>query len=67
MIRFLLAITGVLMLGSIAAFLLFVPLLSIVAVVSILLALLLMFGIGVQVGNRGSHTSVSKSVEHQMT
>ncbi len=67
MIRFLLASTGLLLLGSVGAFLLFVPLLSIVAVVFVVLSLMLMFGIGVQVGNQGSRESVSKSVEGQMT
>jgi hypothetical protein len=54
MIRLLLASIGLLLLGSIGAFFLFVPLLSIVAVVCILLGLMLMFGLGVQVGTRGS-------------
>lgn len=67
MIRFLLAATGVLLLFSIGAFLWFVPVISIVATVFILLALPLMFGIGFQVGNRGSRESVSKPVESQMT
>ena len=46
MILFLLALTGVLLLGSIAAFFLYVSLLSIAAVVSLLVAMLLMFGLG---------------------
>lgn len=54
MIRLLLASSGLALLGSLGAFFLFVPLLSIVAVVLLLLALMLMFGLGVQVGTRGS-------------
>jgi hypothetical protein len=54
MIRLLLASIGLLSLGSMGAFFLFVPLLSIVAVICILLGLMLMFGLGVQVGTRGS-------------
>jgi hypothetical protein len=52
MIRILLASLGVLFLGSIGAFLLFVPVLSLATVVCMLVALMLMFGLGVQVGNR---------------
>jgi hypothetical protein len=51
-IRILLAFSGVVFLGSIAAFLLYVSMLSIAAVVLILLGLMLMFGLGVQVGTR---------------
>jgi hypothetical protein len=51
-IRILLASAGVLFLGSIAAFFLFVSMLSIATVVLILIAPLLMFGLGFQVGTR---------------
>ena len=54
MIRLLVATAGLLLLGSIGAFFLFVPLLSIAAVVCLLLGLMLMFGLGVQVGTRGN-------------
>ena len=54
MLRFLMACIGLLLLGSIGAFFLFVPLLSIVAVVCLLLGLMLMFGLGVHVGTQGS-------------
>jgi hypothetical protein len=54
MIRLLVACIGLLLLGSIGAFFLFVPLLSIAAVVCLLLGLMLMFGLGVHVGTRGS-------------
>src|SRR5579863_7540642 len=49
MIRFLLASTGALLLGSMAAFLFFVSLVSIATVVGILVALMLMFGLGMQI------------------
>jgi hypothetical protein len=51
MILFLLAVTGVLLLGSIAAFFLYVSLLSIGAVLSLLVAMLLMFGLGVGIAS----------------
>lgn len=57
MLRLLLASIGLLLLGSMGAFFLFVPLLSIAAVVCILLGLMLMFGLGVQVGTHGSRHS----------
>jgi hypothetical protein len=50
MIRLLLAFVGVLFLGSLGAFFLFVPVLSIMTVTSMLAGLLLMFWLGVQVG-----------------
>ena len=50
--RILLASSGALFLGSIAAFFLFVSMLSIATVVLMLTAPLLMFGLGVQVGTR---------------
>ena len=46
MIRFLLASSGALFLGSIGAFFLFVPMLSIATVVWILVGLVQMFGLG---------------------
>ena len=52
MIRFVLASSGALFLGSMGAFLLFVPILNIATVASVLTGLLLMFGLGVQVGTR---------------
>ncbi len=54
--RCLLASSGILLLGSIGAFVLFVPILSIVTVVTILVGLMLMFGIGVQVGRGADRT-----------
>ena len=54
MIRLLLAGIGLLMVGTLGAFFLFVPLLSIVAVGAIVAGLMLMFGLGVQVGTRTS-------------
>jgi hypothetical protein len=51
-IRILLAASGTLFLCSVGAFFLFVPVLSIASVVLILTGLLLMFGLGVQVGTR---------------
>jgi hypothetical protein len=52
MIRILLASSGALFLGSMGAFFLFVPILSIATVAWTLTGLLLMFGLGVQVGPR---------------
>ncbi len=54
MLRLLLAGSGLLVVGSIGAFFLFVPLLSIAAAVCVLLGLIVMFGLGVQVGIRGT-------------
>jgi hypothetical protein len=51
MIRVLLATSGALFLGSIGAFFLFVPMLSIATVVWILVGFILMFALGVQVGS----------------
>lgn len=53
MTRFLLAFSGALFLGSIGAFFLLVPLLSIATVAWIFVGLLLMFTLGVQVGTQG--------------
>ena len=50
MTRFVLASSGVLFLGSIGAFFLFVPMVSIASVVWILTGLMLMFGLGFQAG-----------------
>jgi hypothetical protein len=52
MIRLFLAFSGLLVLGTLAAFLLFIPVLSIATVVCVLVGLTLMFALGVQVGNR---------------
>jgi hypothetical protein len=49
--RLLLASSGALFLGSTGAFFLFVPLLSIMTVAWMLGGLMLMFGLGVQVGS----------------
>jgi hypothetical protein len=59
MMRVLLASSGALFLGSLGAFFLFVPILSIVTVVWMLSGLMLMFGLGVQVGTRGMPPSES--------
>jgi hypothetical protein len=50
--RIFLASSGALFVGSIGAFLLFVPILSIATVFGTVLGLMLMFGLGVQVGSR---------------
>lgn len=65
MIRVLLASSGALFLGSIGAFFLMVPILSIATVVWMLTGLMLMFGLGVQVGTRGMppSESISKQTE----
>jgi hypothetical protein len=52
MIRILLASSGLLFLVSLGAFFLFVPLLSLATVACMLVGLMLMFGLGVQVGTR---------------
>jgi hypothetical protein len=52
-LRAVLALSGALFLGSIGAFLVFVPLVSIASMVSILVGLTVMFWLGVQVGTRG--------------
>ena len=43
---------GLLILGTVGSFLLFVPVLSILSVASILLALMFMFALGLHVGGR---------------
>ncbi|SRR5579871_6246951 len=50
MIRFLIVCAGILFLTTLGAFFLIVPLLSLAIVVCILIGLILMFGIGFQVG-----------------
>jgi hypothetical protein len=52
-LRAVLALSAALFLGSIGAFFLFVPLVSIASMVSILVGLTVMFWLGVQVGTRG--------------
>jgi hypothetical protein len=52
MTRFLLALSAALFLGSIGAFFLLVPVLSIATVAWIFVGLLLMFSLGFQVGTR---------------
>ena len=52
LITFVTIAVGVLFAGSIAAFLLYVPLLTVMTVSGILLALGVMFGLGVQAGGR---------------
>jgi uncharacterized membrane protein YraQ (UPF0718 family) len=52
MIRIFLAFSSVVLLGTLAAFLLFIPVLSIATVVCVLVGLTLMFALGVQVGTR---------------
>jgi hypothetical protein len=47
-------VVGLLLLGSVAAFLLLVPVLPLAAVVTVLVALALMFTLGVQTGSRGA-------------
>jgi hypothetical protein len=53
MIRVLLAMCGALVLASIGAFFLFVPLLSIATVICLVAGMLLMFGLGFQMGPQG--------------
>jgi hypothetical protein len=52
MTRFFLVSSGALLLGSLGAFFLFVPLLSIATVAWIFVGLLFMFGLGFQVGTQ---------------
>ena len=58
--RTLLISFGVLLLGSAGAFFLFVPLLSIMTVASMMVALMLMFGLGFQTGNHELAHAVSR-------
>ena len=53
MIRVVLAISGALVLASIGAFFLFVPLLSIATVICLVAGMMLMFGLGFQMGPQG--------------
>lgn len=52
MIRLLLTFVGALLIGALTAFFLFVPILTIATTTAILMGLVLMFCLGVQVGNR---------------
>jgi hypothetical protein len=52
LITFVAICLGVLFAGSLAAFLLFVPLFTVTTVSTILLGLMVMFGLGVQAGGR---------------
>jgi len=52
---------GTLFAGAIAAFLLYVPVLTIATVSTIVLALIVMFGLGVQAGTRGIKLRLHKS------
>lgn len=67
MIRFLLASSGILLLGSMSAFFLFVSLLSIATVVWILVALMLMFGLGVQIANEKASVNNGRKTRPTMT
>jgi hypothetical protein len=58
-LRILLISSGALFLGAMGAFFLLVPMLSIATVVSMMVGLVLMFGLGVQVGARGMPPSES--------
>jgi hypothetical protein len=53
MMRVVLAASAALLLGSIGAFMLFVPVLSIATVICITAGLMLMFGLGFQTGPQG--------------
>jgi hypothetical protein len=53
MTRIVLAASGALLLGCIGAFLLFVPVLSIATVICVGAGLMLMFGLGFQMGPQG--------------
>jgi hypothetical protein len=68
MYRLMLASSGVLILGSTGAFLLFVPVLSIATVALMLVGLTLMFGLGFQAGfRRKPHSQlVNRSVVDQL-
>jgi len=65
--RLLLVFSGALFLGSTGAFFLFVSLLSIMTVASIILGLMLMFGIGFQVGTQGKSPSKSFRIARDLT
>jgi hypothetical protein len=53
MMRIFLAASGALLLGSISAFFLFVPVLSIATVICLVAGLMLMFGLGFQMRPQG--------------
>jgi hypothetical protein len=59
--RYLAIFLGVLMLGSLGAFFLYVPILPLAVVVTILLSLVLMFVLGVQTGRRRIRISRMKN------
>ena len=59
--RYLAIFLGVLMLGTLGAFLLYVPILPLVVVVILLLSLVLMFILGVQTGRRRIRISRMKN------
>ena len=59
LIRLLWALLSVAIFASLGAFFLFVPVLSIATVVWMMMGLVLMFGLGVQVGTRGMPSSES--------
>jgi hypothetical protein len=52
MMRYLLTVSGLLLFASLGAFLLLVPILPIMVVAAMLASLMLMFGLGLQVGRR---------------
>ena len=54
MTRIVLATSGALLLGSIGAFFLFVPVLSIATMICVGAGLMLMFGLGFQMGPQGT-------------
>lgn len=65
MMRFLLIASGALFLGTIGAFFLYVPLLSLATVVCMLGGLILMFGLGVQFGAPTLASDRAQSLDHQ--
>lgn len=54
MMRYLLTVSGLLLFASLGAFFLLVPILPIMVAASMLASLMLMFGLGLQVGRRGT-------------
>jgi hypothetical protein len=63
MMRIFLAASGALLLGSIAAFFLFVPVLSIATVICLVAGLMLMFGLGFQMRPQGNLSQQQIPVE----
>jgi hypothetical protein len=59
--RYLAIFLGILMLGSLGAFLLYVPVLPLAVVVTLLLSLVLMFILGAQTGRRRIRISRMKN------